>query len=141
MSKGTYGYAGLWPDTTKNDGKIDSPEEVYDFLKDIPEGNKLAQLLSQFALKSQTPVIIEVTDITALTGDQLDALRCGDTVVKKTGTMHHRYHVSYKDETVGGLCLTYVDCENVETVAYEKREGVWTYDSTDITNIGSINNG
>lgn len=140
MNNGIYGIPGLVP-TTKNDGRIDSEKEVYDFLKDMPEYGKLAEILSHFALKDSTPTIIKVTDITALTGDQLDALRCGDVVVKKTGTMEHRYHVSYKDETNGGLCLTYVDCENVETVAYEKREGVWTYDSTDITNIGSINNG
>lgn len=140
MNKGIYGIPGLVP-TTKNDGEIDSPKEVYDFLKDMPEYSKLAEILSHFALKGSTPTIIKVTDITALTGDQLDALRCGDVVIKKTGTMEHRYNVSYKDETVGGLCLTYADCENVETVAYEKREGVWTYDSTDITNIGSINNG
>ena len=44
--------------------------------------------------------------------------------------------VSYKG--AGGLCLTYADCENVETVAYNRSSaGEWTYDSTDVTHIAS----
>ena len=46
---------------------------------------------------------IEVDDITALTGEQLDALEIGAKVAKKTGTAKHLYVVSYKDAENGGL--------------------------------------
>lgn len=78
---------------------------------------------------------IIVTDITALTAEQLEALQAGDMVVKRDATGDHSYRVSYKGAT--GICLTYSDCENVETIAYEKVEGTWTYDSKDVTHIAS----
>ena len=82
-------------------------------------------------------VPIEVTDITALTGDQLDALNCGDKVVKVTGKQRHSYTVSYKGEGVGqGLCLTYADASLVETVSYDNKVTGWEYNSTDSTPIG-----
>ena len=80
---------------------------------------------------------LEVADITALTDQQLDSLKTGDVVVKVTGTQKHAYTVSYKDSTNGGICLTYADCENVETVAYDKTDSGWVYNSTDTTHIGS----
>lgn len=131
----TYGVAGVWPDKTKNNGAIDSEKEVYALLEGMSEGNKLAQILSLFATKQNTPSVIEVTNIAALTGEQLDALRNGDMVVKITGTQKHTYTVTYKDETAGELLLTYVDWQNVEGVYYEKQEGVWTYIQTDNTHI------
>ena len=134
MSKKVYGYAGIYPDPTKNDGKVDNEEEVYALLEGFKEGDKLKEILSHFALKSATPTIITVTNITALTGEQLEALRTGDIVLKSDLTGEHAYTVSYKGP--GGLCLTYADCENVETVAYQKSEDTWSYDSTDITHIG-----
>lgn len=78
---------------------------------------------------------MEVTSMTTLTADQCDKLKPGDLIVKVTGTAKHCYRVSYKDETNGGMCITYVDAENVETVAYEKTEGVWEYLDTTITHI------
>lgn len=114
---------------TKNDGKVDDTQEVYDFLNGIKEGQKLIDILEQF------PIAITVTDITALTADQLEALRAGDVVIKHDGTGDHSYRVSFKGST--GLCLTYSDCENVETVAYEKTGDTWAYDSTDVTHIAS----
>lgn len=114
---------------TKNDGKVDNTQEVYDFLSGLKEGDKLIQILSSF------PVIITVNDITAIDGETLDALRAGDVVVKHDQTGDHAYRVSFRGET--GLCLTYSDCENVETVAYEKTEDTWAYDSTDVTHIAS----
>lgn len=78
---------------------------------------------------------IEVTDITALTGEQLDALEIGAKVAKKTGTAKHLYVVSYKDADNGGLCLTYTDASTVETVSYDHTESGWAYNSTDKTNI------
>lgn len=75
------------------------------------------------------------TDITKLSGEEIEALQAGDMVIKRDSTGDHSYRVSFKGAT--GICLTYSDCENVETVAYDKVEGVWTYDSTDVTHIGS----
>ena len=81
------------------------------------------------------PLKIEVSNIKALTSEQCEALKPGDIVVKVTGNDKHSYRVSYKGQT--GLCLTYVDCENAETVAYEKENNAWAWDSTDITAIGT----
>jgi len=78
---------------------------------------------------------IVVTDMEALTGEQIEALQAGDMVVKRDETGDHSYRVSFKGAT--GICLTYSDCENVETIAYEKVEGEWTYDSKDVTPIAS----
>ena len=128
MNTGIYGIAGAIDDRTKNDGKIDREDEVYAFLKGMPAAASLVQLLAR------SPVIIEVTDIKALSADLLEALRPGDIVVKVTGTDKHSYRVSYKGAS--GLCLTYADCENVETVAYEKTGDTWAWDSTDVTHIG-----
>ena len=78
-----------------------------------------------------TPV--EAADITALTDGQLDALKVGDKVAKKTGTAEHLYTVTYKDAENGGICLTYLDASVVETVSYDHSESGWAYNSTDKT--------
>lgn len=135
MNNRVYGIAGVYPDRTQNDGAINSEKEVFDFLAGTAEGSKLLEILNLYALKSSTPSRITVTDITALTGEQLEALRCGDQVIKRDSSGDHCYTVSFKGAT--GRCLTYCDCENVETVAYEKTGDTWAYDSTDITHIGS----
>ena len=135
MKQGMYGIAGVWPDRTQNDGKVDSEKEMISLLEGFKEGDKLLQILSRFTLKENTPTVIEVTNIKALTDEQLDALRNGDMVVKITGTQKHTYIVTYKDETAGELLLTYCDWQNVEGVYYEKQEGVWTYIQTDNTHI------
>ena len=132
MKNGVYGIAGVYPDRTKNDGKIDSEKEVYEALKNVPEHAKLIEF---FALAASTPKRIVVTDITALTGTQLEALQCGEQVIKRDSSGDHCYTVSFKGAT--GRCLTYTDCENVETVAYEKTEDTWAYDSTDVTHINN----
>lgn len=135
MKKGVYGIAGVYPASNKN-GVVDSEKEIQEIISGIPEGEKLLQL---FALKSEIPAPvlsrIEVTDITALTADQLDALRNGDLVIKITGNQKHTYWVSYKDEVKGELSLVYADHQNAEEVYYEKVEGAWTYIQTDITTI------
>lgn len=95
-------------------------------------GGALADIL--FAVAGAAP--IKVTDITAMTAEQLDALDCGDKVVKVTGTDEHAYIVSYKAQTGGGLCLTYTDASTVETVSYDRTESGWAYNSTEKTNIG-----
>ena len=79
--------------------------------------------------------IIDVNNIKALTNAQCEALRAGDIVNKVDATGKHAYRVSYKTAT--GMCLTYSDCENVETVAYEKSNDNWAWDSTDVTPIGT----
>lgn len=88
-------------------------------------------------IKPVTPPNIEVSDITALTGDQMDSLKVGDLVVKLTGNEKHGYRVSYKDSTKGECSLVYADHNNVEEVYYEKVEGAWTYIITENTHIGS----
>lgn len=77
------------------------------------------------------PSITTVTDITALTASQLDALRPGDVVVKKSSNSLHTYVVSYKNATKGELSLTYTDHETIEEVYYEKGESGWAYVTTD----------
>lgn len=74
---------------------------------------------------------IEVADITKLTNEQLDALNVGDKVVKVTGTDKHLYVVTYKATTGGGICLSYFDAVNTETVSYDRTESGWAYNSTD----------
>lgn len=98
----------------------------------IDLGGALGAILSALA-GSALP--LEVANITALTDEQLDALKVGDKVAKKTGTAQHLYVVSYKDAENGGLCLTYTDASNVETVSYDHTESGWAYNSTDKTPI------
>ena len=99
----------------------------------VDAGGALPIILTELA-KAAAP--LEVTDITALTGAQLDSLEVGSKVAKKTGTAKHLYTVTYKDAENGGLCLTYVDASTVETVSYDHTESGWAYNSTDKTNIG-----
>ena len=94
----------------------------------VDAGGALPAILSALA---EAAAPIEVTDITALTGAQLDALEVGAKVAKKTGTAKHLYVVSYKDAENGGLCLTYTDASTVETVSYDHTESGWAYNSTD----------
>ncbi len=94
-------------------------------------GGALAPVLTEL-LSNSVPE--KVTDIQALTGDQLEALSAGDKVVKVDQTGEHAYVVTYKGE--GGLCLTYADCENVETIAYNKTESGWAFDDKTVTHIG-----
>ena len=94
----------------------------------VDVGGALPAILSALAAAAAP---IEVDDITALTGEQLDALEIGAKVAKKTGTAKHLYVVSYKDAENGGLCLTYTDASTVETVSYDHTESGWAYNSTD----------
>ena len=91
-------------------------------------GGVLADILSDLA-SAAAP--IEVADITKLTNAQLDALNVGDKVVKVTGTDKHLYFVTYKATTGGGICLSYADAVNTETVSYDRTESGWAYNSTD----------
>lgn len=94
---------------------------------------KLIEVLN--SLVEGTNSKYETTDITSLDSSILDLLDAGDMVIKVDNTGKHTYIVSYRGE--GGLCLTYTDCENVETVAYNKGDSGWTYDDTTVTHIAS----
>lgn len=104
------------------DAKIDGQGNQVDI------GGALAAILGELTAAAAP---IEVSDITALAGAQLDALEVGAKVAKKTGTAKHLYVVSYKDAENGGLCLTYTDASTVETVSYDHTESGWAYNSTD----------
>lgn len=82
--------------------------------------------------------VSEVASVTNLTDAQIDALECGDVIVKKTGKQRHSYRVSYK-EAKQGICLTYSDASIVETVSYDYSGGHWVYNSTDVTELGTEN--
>ena len=94
----------------------------------VDAGGALAAILGELAAAAAP---IEVSDITALTAEQLDALNVGDKVVKVTGTDKHLYVVTYKATTGGGICLSYFDAVNTETVSYDRTESGWAYNSTD----------
>lgn len=94
----------------------------------VDQGGVLAEILYDLA-GAAAP--IEVSDITALTAEQLDALNVGDKVVKVTGTDKHLYVVTYKATTGGGICLSYFDAVNTETVSYDRTGSGWAYNSTD----------
>ena len=82
------------------------------------------------------PIPIEVDDITAMTAAQLDGLKPGDVVIKKTGNDRHTYLVTYKATTGGGICLSYNAAGYGETVSYDRTESGWAYNSTDIKTYG-----
>lgn len=96
-----------------------------------PSGNCISEILKSLAKDYR----LEVADVTALTTEQCEGLVCGEVVVKNQNGNKHAYIVSYKEDGVG-LCLTYTDCENVETVAYDKVGDAWVFNSKDVTHIG-----
>lgn len=90
------------------------------------------QLLAGIGAKSGSLRRYETSNILELDGSVLDALRCGDQVLKLTGNQRHLYTVTYKGAGVGeGICLTYVAAGLIETVSYDLTENGWVYNSTD----------
>lgn len=83
---------------------------------------------------------IYVKNIQKLTNDQICVLNTGDEVIKETGSQKHTYIVSYKEQGQG-MCLTYTDATYVETVSYDLVNGVWTYNSTDSTELSGGGSG
>ena len=77
-----------------------------------------------------------VSDMTTLTTAQIEALECGDIVIKNQKGNCHAYIVSYKEHHQG-ICITYTDASTVETVSYDYVEGNWVYNSTDIASLES----
>lgn len=89
-------------------------------------------LLAGVGAKSGSLRRYETSNILELDGSVLDALRCGDQVLKLTGNQRHLYTVTYKGVGVGeGICLTYVAAGLIETVSYDLTENGWVYNSTD----------
>ena len=85
-------------------------------------------------VKESSSVVIEASSITALSDDELNALKVGDVVQKITGEQKHCYIVTYKQEE-HGICLTYVDAGYMETVSYDYTDGHWVYNSTDVVEV------
>lgn len=71
-----------------------------------------------------------VSNIAALTDEEINSLEAGDIVVKKTGNQKHAYIVTYKEDKQG-ICLTYADATYIETVSYDYTAGHWVYNSKD----------
>lgn len=91
---------------------------------------------------------IDVDNIETLTDSELNSLKVGDIVRKKTGNQKHCYIVTYKEEN-HGICLSYFDCGYLETISYDYTDGHWLFNSKDVqetqsklisgTNIKTIN--
>ena len=71
----------------------------------------------------------------SLTSEQCEALKIGDIVIKSDSTGKHSYVVSFKSAT--GMCLTYSDAENIETISYDKVSDVWGKTDKTVTNIAA----
>lgn len=80
------------------------------------------------------PLKVVVDDIETISGEILEDLECGDVVVKHTiqdgKDLYHTYIVSHKQAT--GICMTYSACGYLETISYDKIDGVWTFNSKDV---------
>lgn len=79
----------------------------------------------------------DITNIQSLTDEQINELKAGDIVLKKTGDQTHAYIVTYKEEGKG-ICLTYADATYLETISYDFVDGNWVYNSKDSTLITSL---
>lgn len=79
------------------------------------------------------------TNITGLSDEILDSLKCGDVVAKKTGNQEHCYIVTYKEEK-HGICLSYFNAGYTETVSYDYTANHWVYNSTDISECNKLEN-
>lgn len=71
----------------------------------------------------------------SLTSAQCEALTVGDQVIKEDASGKHVYTVTYKSAT--GMCLTYGDAENIETIAYDKADDTWSKTDKTVTGIAT----
>ena len=113
-------------------------KNLEDFIEEIigeVVGNtdaKIEEVIDNTAAK------ITVDSIAELTDEQLDTLKAGDVVIKKTGTERHCYTVAYKDDTKHEIALVYCDAWNVEEVYYDKSVGgEWSLIETKTTAIAT----
>ena len=100
--------------------------------------NNTVELLPQdeVGIKEENkPMKYEVENITEIAQHILEALECGDEVIKVTKegsrTHRHTYIVSYKEQHIG-VCMTYSASGYLETVSYDYADGAWVYNSTDV---------
>ena len=84
---------------------------------------------------SNAMYVVENDEIESLPQELLEALDCGDTIIKCTlidgKVFKHLYKVSFKADGVG-LCFTYTACGYIETISYDKTDGVWVFNSKDV---------
>ena len=99
----------------------------------VPE--PLIKKLQDF--KNNGLAALTASNITTLTTEQINSLKCGDIICKEDSTGKHAYIVSYKKDKTG-ICLTYADASVVETVSYDYSGSDWVYNSTDITPIKNV---
>lgn len=123
---------------------IDVSKNNYEIVAEYLDINELRSqvndLLTEAGELGDIVAKMEVSDITAMTKDQLDKLEPGDVVNKITGNAVHSYRVSYKGTGAGtGICLTYSDAGYLETVSYDRSGNDWVYNSTDVCDISSLN--
>lgn len=84
-------------------------------------------------LVKRASVVYPVDNISNMSDNDINNLKAGDVVVKKTGNQRHAYIVSYKEDKQG-ICLTYVDGSGyMETISYDYTGGHWVYNSKDVT--------
>lgn len=77
---------------------------------------------------------VYTSDIEKLSQNALNSLNCGDCVIKETTEggklLLHCYIVTHKQET--GICMSYFNAGYLETISYDKIDGVWTFNSKDV---------
>lgn len=113
------------------------PVTVSDKVVVPAERKRLSEVLAELRSAIAALMPLEVTDITALTDEQLDALQCGDKVVKITGAQKHLYLVTYKGEGVGeGIVITCNFCGYSEAVAYDRTSEGWVLNGVDVKTYG-----
>ena len=78
--------------------------------------------------------VVYVDDMEKIPADVLEALNCGDTVIKETledgVVLKHLYRVTHKQPT--GICISYNTTGYSDTYSYDKVDGVWTFNSKDV---------
>jgi hypothetical protein len=79
---------------------------------------------------SSTPQTTLVTDITALSHEQVTSLRLGDVVVLNDNGSNYTYYVSQKNGSIGKCALVYTSYDKIEEVLYEKVSNAWSYIQT-----------
>lgn len=125
--EGSHQIGEFWDANKTIDVIVNGAHETHDTIRETDEfAHKLDRIKVDRIGESNNNAI---SDVTALTGSQIDSLTTGDVVIKTVNNKQYSYRVSYKkaDE----MSLVYSDHETVEEVYYEKQGGVWAYVQTD----------
>ena len=132
-------YKNFYTTCSSQIKKLKNFEELksIDFSKVNSKSNILEFKRKHNLLVDGSSVKISASNITTLSDEDLNNLKCGDMVQKKTGNQFHNYIVTYKEEN-HGICLSYYACGYTETVSYDFTEGHWVYNSTDISLCNSL---